>query len=229
MALRYQDADVASFGAACVIDTLRASTTMSFLLARGAKALRAVAEVDTAFQMRSRDPSLLLGGERGNRALPGFDGGNSPNDWPAEKVAGRQVVFTTTNGTQAIQRVLEVKHLVLAALINASAVARYLQSLHCPVLVVASGAKEHLALEDVLAAGAIARHWPRHCRTDAAELATALFQENQDHLESTLRLAAHGQDLLQMGLDDDLRTAAQLDVVETVPVMSAEGWFVSLR
>ena len=46
----------------------------------------------------------LLGGERGGVRIDGFDLDNSPAGYTAERVAGKTVVFTTTNGTAALLR-----------------------------------------------------------------------------------------------------------------------------
>ena len=47
---------------------------------------------------------ILLGGEWGGTMIPGFDLDNSPMKYAASVVAGKTVVFTTTNGTQALLR-----------------------------------------------------------------------------------------------------------------------------
>ena len=46
----------------------------------------------------------MLAGERGGQAIPGFDLGNSPDEFTTERVGGRTVVLTTTNGTAAMMR-----------------------------------------------------------------------------------------------------------------------------
>jgi 2-phosphosulfolactate phosphatase len=197
---------------------------MTVLLERGAIAVRPVAELEEAYALRSRDDDLLLGGERHNRPPEGFDGGNSPYDWPSERVYGRRVASTTTNGTAAIERVKAVPRLILAALINADAAGRYLLELERPALLVASGADHRASLEDVLAAGAVARVWPRQRRTDAAEMAVMVFESCAGRLGEAVRAADHGQDLIKLGLDDDLAFAAELNSSRVVPVLCRDGW-----
>ncbi len=225
VAFRFEDVEVGNdYGAAAVIDTLRATTTMIALMERGVLAIRPVASLDEAYALQQKDPQLLLGGERNNRPPEGFDGGNSPYDWPKERVYQRRVVYTTTNGTAAIDRARTVPRLILAALTNAEAAFRYLWSLERPVLVVASGTRGQVALEDVLAAGAIAARWPREGRTDRAEMAAALFLQNQGDIGRAVRESRHGRDLAEMGLDRDLDYAAQLNMSRVVPVLSQDGW-----
>lgn len=221
---RHEDAYIAEVGAVAVIDTLRATTTMTTILERGALAIRPVSDLQTAYAQKAVDPAVLLGGERDNRPPEGFDGGNSPQDWPRLRVAGRRVVFTTTNGTQAIEKVRRVPRLVLAALINARACARYLWQWQIPTLLVASGSRGVPALEDVLAAGAIVSYWPREARTDAAEIACAVFEQNQARLHEAIVASDHGKDLVQLGLGEDLTFAARIDVSTVVPMLCTDGW-----
>ncbi len=224
MAFRHEDAVVAQVGAAAVVDTLRATTTMTVILGRGAVAIRPVADLEEAYALKARDPELLLGGERNNRPPEGFDGGNSPFDWPRHRVIGRRVVFTTTNGTAAVEKVHTVARMVLASLLNAEAVSRYLWQLERPTLLVASGTRGETALEDVLACGAVASFWPRTNRSDAAEIACALYEREKDHLVTALTECHHGQDLAKLGLAEDLAFAAQLNSSSVVPVLCSDGW-----
>ncbi|NMP24957.1 2-phosphosulfolactate phosphatase [Sulfobacillus sp. DSM 109850] len=207
-----------------VIDTLRATTTMTAILERGALAVRPVASLDEAYSRRAHDPELLLGGERNNAPPEGFDGGNSPYDWPTERVRGRRVIFSTTNGTRAIEAVAHINHVAMAALSNAGAAAQYLWQWECPALVVASGTQGQIALEDVLAAGAVVSHWPSEALQDGALIARSLFLQYQDRLEEGVRRAQHGQALARLGLDRDLAYAAQLDISPVVGVLCQDGW-----
>src|SRR4051794_36039557 len=88
-----------------VVDVLRATTTIIHAIAGGAKEVIPCQEIDEAKQIASQiGPSAVLGGERGGEQIPGFDFGNSPLEYSRERIAGRTVVFTTTNGTRAMLR-----------------------------------------------------------------------------------------------------------------------------
>ena len=96
--------------AALFIDVLRATTTITAALAAGAEKVIPVMEPDQALRMKrlleKSDPakkgSLLLGGERKGLPIEGFDLGNSPAAYTPERVAGKTILFSTTNGTRAI-------------------------------------------------------------------------------------------------------------------------------
>src|SRR4051812_25271060 len=93
----------------CVVfDVFRATSSMVTALANGAEAIIAVEEISDALEMKKKHPSpwnVLLAGEREGvriRAeLTGgtdFDLGNSPREFTKDKVAGKTIVMTTTNG-----------------------------------------------------------------------------------------------------------------------------------
>jgi 2-phosphosulfolactate phosphatase len=80
-------------------------------LANGAVAILPVSEIPEALALRDRQCDLLLAGERNGlrigRDLTGsidFDLANSPREFTPEKVRGKIIVMTTTNGTRASGR-----------------------------------------------------------------------------------------------------------------------------
>jgi len=224
VAFRQDDVRPEGFGAVAVIDALRATTTMTAILERGALAVCPVGDLQAAYAMKARDHTLLLGGERHNQPPEGFDGGNSPRDWPSERVRGRRVVFTTTNGTAAVARVRGDRRVVLAALNNAGAVGRYLLQGDQSTLLVASGMQGQVAMEDVLACGAVARHWDAEWQTDAAALAVAAFEYHRANLLAVIARSHHGRGLIDMGLSEDVEAASRLNSSGVVPVLCQDGW-----
>ncbi len=86
-----------------VIDIFRASTTIIHALAHGARAIHPCLSVDDAQRIAVTlpTPQRLLGGERGGVKIAGFDLGNSPFEYTSDVVHGKDIVFTTTNGTKA--------------------------------------------------------------------------------------------------------------------------------
>ena len=72
--------------------------------------------------------------------LEGFDLGNSPVAVTPERVAGKRLFMSTTNGTRALDRVREVPLLLTAALPNREAVSqRLLAKQPTHVAIVGSG------------------------------------------------------------------------------------------
>jgi 2-phosphosulfolactate phosphatase len=139
-----------------VIDVLRATTTITYALAAGAREVVPCLEIEDARQATRRFLSgeALLGGERGGVKIEGFDLGNSPEEYTSEVVKGRSVVFTTTNGTRAMMRCRKAKRVLIGSFVNLTAVQEAIEA-EDNVAILCAGTDGQITYEDVLAAGAI--------------------------------------------------------------------------
>ncbi len=221
--------------AAVAIDVLRATTTMAWALQNGAEAIQAFADLDQLDAAASAWPAgqSLRAGERGGQKLDGFDLGNSPLAVTPERVSGRRIFMSTTNGTRALDRVRTAPMLFTAALVNRSAVAqRLLQHRPEQIWMVGSGWEGAYSLEDSLAAGALAAALLEGSGMGLLELAGndetcaahALWQQWKDQPEALLRLASHGQRLQRLGDHDaDLACCAAIDSLTVVPSQQEPG------
>ena len=143
--------------AVAVIDALRATSTMIAAFENGCSGFIPVSTVEEAMQLAAlkKDPDLLLGGERNAMPLEGFHLGNSPRDYRPEKVRGKIVVLTTTNGTQALLATRKAAEVFIGAFLNISALSRRLEETGRDVIIACSGEKGLFCLEDTVCAGAI--------------------------------------------------------------------------
>ena len=85
-----------------IIDIFRATSSICYGIENGAESIIPVAEIDECLAYRNKETGYLLAAERNGEVVSGFDFGNSPFSYTKEKVAGKTVVLTTTNGTQAL-------------------------------------------------------------------------------------------------------------------------------
>ncbi len=110
--------------AAIVIDLLRATTTICYALAAGAKEVVPFREIEESFAAAKRigRDQVILAGERRGLLIEGFDLGNSPAEFTPERVAGRRVFITTTNGTQALHHAQMARRVLVGAIVNLSAI-----------------------------------------------------------------------------------------------------------
>ncbi len=138
-----------------VIDVLRATTTIVWALANGAREIVPFGEVDEARRMAAlAGPESLLGGERQGIKIAGFDLGNSPAEYTAERVAGKSIHFTTTNGTRAMRVCREAETIWMGAFANFGALCEELAK-KPEWDVVCAGTDGQVTREDVLLAGAL--------------------------------------------------------------------------
>jgi 2-phosphosulfolactate phosphatase len=209
-------------GLAVVIDVLRATTTVIHALAAGCTDVRPCAEVEEARTLAGsmRAGRVLLGGERGGRPLDGFDLGNSPREYTARACRGTTLVLTTTNGTRAMLRAAEADRVLVAGFVNYSAVCEQLRQDERPVHIVCAGTEGAVTLEDTLLAGALVDYLAEAgevCLNDSARLAWDCFDNHGRVLLGALRLSHGGANLRQLGYDEDICAAAQVDLFHLVP------------
>lgn len=212
-----------------VIDVLRATTTIITALSSGARCVIPCVEIDEARQMASDYPrdEVLLGGERQGKRIAGFDLGNSPRDYASPRVINKRIVFTTTNGTRAMHHARLAERVLLASFVNRSAVVREL-SRGEHVCILCAGTNGKVSLDDVLVAGALTAG-VRELGGSAPILnAPAWIAEQiwrtcqmQDLLLGALRGSCGGRPLVELGLENDIRDAAQLDRFSIVPRFDA--------
>lgn len=115
-------------GLTVIIDVFRAFTVEAWLCHNRAAAIIPVGDIQTAVDFRAVHPGTLLCGERGGRIIDGFDFGNSPSAIEHADLSGKTVVHTTSAGTQGIANANGADEILGGSLVNAAAIARYIQS-----------------------------------------------------------------------------------------------------
>ena len=210
-----------------VIDVLRATSVIVSALARGAAEIIPVSTVEEATRLVETFPrgSTLLGGERESRKIEGFDFGNSPAEYTSEKIRGKRVILTTTNGTKAFHSVAGAKEILAGSFLNARATAQRCLVSGRDILIFPSGDKGRFSIEDVACGGMlierIAERRGRHLDlSDAAFSSRLLYERFKGGLVEVLRLSDHGKDLLALGLGEDLLYCAQTDITDLVPIFT---------
>jgi len=209
--------------AVVVIDVLRATSTMVHALANGARRIVPVTTVDEAVRKGEelgRD-AVLLCGERDCQRIRGFDLGNSPEEFTADRVAGRTLVMSTTNGTPALLAAAGSAERLVCALLNAGAVAGRLAASELDALILCSGREGRFAYEDAYCAGLVLRRLrrlqPRVRTDDAGRAVLRLLGRGQGSPLPVLRRSAAARRLLELGLGQDVQFCAQVDLHEVVP------------
>ncbi|MBX3745240.1 MAG: 2-phosphosulfolactate phosphatase [Verrucomicrobiae bacterium] len=215
-------------GTVCVVfDVLRATSTAITALDNGASGVVPVVTIEEALEARRRDGDCLLAGERdGWRIGPewtggtGFDLGNSPREFTRERVAGRRIVLTTTNGTRALRACAGAERVLAGAFLNLGAVAGAIRgSGMARVLAVCSGTGERVAYEDVLVAGALCGLLEGEVEfEDGAWLALAAWRMGVGEPDRGVRRAGNARRLLgREALAGDVAWCLRQDTTVRVP------------
>jgi 2-phosphosulfolactate phosphatase len=109
---------------------------------------------------------------------------------------------------------------MVAAFVNYSAVCEQLKAETRPIHIVCAGTDGDPTLEDTLLAGAFVDFLCEEgaCRmNDSARLAWDSFELHGQVLEGALEISRGGENLKALGYDEDVRTAAQVDLFALVP------------
>lgn len=220
----------------CVVfDVLRATSVMITALANGAEAMLPVSEIADAVAMRQQRPEVLLAGERHGLRITAaqsggvdFELGNSPREFTRERVAGRTIVTTTTNGTRALRACARAGRVLIGSLLNLQALADELL-VRPPerLLLICAGTAEEAAYEDTLAAGGLCDLLWAGCEpaaTDSALMARRLYQQESADLTQALGSGRNGRRLLGMpDLAEDVAVCARLNHLLVLAGMNADG------
>lgn len=206
-----------------VIDVLRATSTIVEALGAGARSIYPVSSIEEALRLANTlgREEVLLCGERKCLPIDGFDLGNSPREFTEDRVRGKTLVMSTTNGTQVMSLAASAPRVLIASFLNAGAVAGELASTEGNIAILCSGRERHFALEDAICAGEILSRlteerpddWAMNDGAFAALSLARTFGTGVAMLEST----AAGRAIAEVGLGDDLAFCAQHDLRPLIP------------
>lgn len=225
--------------AVVVIDILRATTTMTRALSVGAREVIPCLQVDDALGMvadisKSRVPNAsVLGGERSGQRIDGFHFGNSPAEYTIDSVGEKTLVFTTTNGTRAMQLCRGARRVLLGTFNNLSALIAELEG-EADLALLCAGTDGRVTAEDVLFAGAfldglLALHPPPESQNDESLLARSAWigigdGKSPENVLQHLRASRGGRNLVELGMDEDIAFAAQIDTIKTIAELDVRRW-----
>ena len=206
-----------------VIDIFRATTSICYGIDNGAEAIIPVSQVEECLAYQEIHPEYLLAAERNGEVVDGFDFGNSPFSYTKEKVNGKTIVLTTTNGTHALHLSRGAKRVIIGSFLNITSVCNWLKDQHENVLLVCSGWKNNFNLEDTLFAGAVTEQLKGKFRIDdAAIAANDLFQIAKNDLSGYLAKTSHSERLKKLGIEKDIAFCLNVDTTTAIPVLDGE-------
>jgi 2-phosphosulfolactate phosphatase len=202
-----------------VVDIFRASTTMCAMLQKGAKAIITVATTEAARQYKS--DGFLVGAERNTRKCDFADFGNSPFDYSRELVQGKEIVFTTTNGTMAIEMGRNSRKLYIGAFSNIDALINRCMDDSERIVILCAGWNNRINMEDTLFGGAFAEKIPEMgvvtLGSDSIRIALELWQKAKNDPLAYLKQSDHYKRLINNGVESDAAFCLRHNTVSVVP------------
>lgn len=212
-----------------VIDILRASSAICTAFENGAESIIPVATVPEAKAYKEK--GFLVAAERDGFVLDFADFGNSPFNFTPEKVAGKTIVYSTTNGTGIIKMASSAGFIVIGSFLNISALTDWITEQERNVILFCAGWKNRFNLEDTICAGAIAERllvsslYSTIC--DSTLAALDLWSLAKIDLPGYIEKVAQRSRLRDKKLDDCIKFCLTADYTRKIPIVK-DGILVSM-
>jgi 2-phosphosulfolactate phosphatase len=204
-----------------VIDILRATSAICAAFMNGVKAIIPIGQIDEARALKEQ--GYMVAAERDGIVLDFADFGNSPFNFTPERVTGREIVYSTTNGTQAVQMAADCHAVAIGSYLNLDALGNYLIGKNRNVVLFCAGWKNRFSLEDTLFAGALSDYLMKNGNyttiCDATHAAMDLWHVAKPNLIGYIPKAAQKSRLAKNGLDDCIDYCHTPNVTNVVPVL----------
>jgi len=202
-----------------IVDILRASSSICAAIHNGVKSILPVATVEEAREMKQQ--GYMVASERDGFVLDFADFGNSPFNFTPEIVKGKEIVYSTTNGTRCIHMASHSKAVVIGSFLNISILADWLIRQNSPVLIFCASWKDRFSLEDTVFAGALAERLMQSGKyetiCDAVTASIDLWNLAKTDLFGYIQKSAQKGRLASKGLDDCIEYCLTADQTTVIP------------
>ncbi len=212
-----------------IIDILRATSAICTAFENGAASIIPVAGVEEARDYKKR--GFLVAAERDGFVLDFADFGNSPFNFTRERVEGKTIVYSTTNGTGIIKQASNAAFIVVGSFLNISALTKWIMERENNVVLFCAGWKNRFNLEDSVCAGAFTERLLQSSKfstiCDATLAALDLWSLAKKNPREYLEKAAQRSRLRNKGLDECISFCLTPDYTKKIPVIQ-NGVLVSI-
>ncbi len=205
-------------------DILRATTSICTAFQYGVKEIIPVASNEIA--CRKKEEGYLVACEQDGQKLDFADLGNSAFNFMTDAIKGQSIVYSTTNGTKALDMIKSGGTVCIGAFVNITALTNWIVNQNKNVILVGSGWKNRFNLEDTLFSGALATRllangkYSTQC--DSTHAAMDLWSLAEQDLFTYIEKIAHRHRLKKLNLDDVLEYTFTFDSCPVVPVLENE-------
>ena len=189
-----------------VVDIFRATTSICAAFYNGARSVKTVATIEEAKQMKLA--GYLVAAERNVKRCDFADFGNSPFDFTPEKVKNQDLIFTTTNGTQAVEMALEADEILIGAFSNIQSLCSYCLLVNKNILIICSGWNNRVCIEDTLFAANLTEKLLKtkkfEYKSDAVRMALEIWNLAKKDLKTYICTTEHYERLKNNELENSV-------------------------
>lgn len=207
---------------AVVIDMFRATSVIVTALNNGCEEVIPFLTIEETLESSEElnREEYILGGERRAVKIDGFDLSNSPLEYTKEVVENKKVLITTTNGTRTLTKSNSAERIIIAAMINAKAVANKLLEINEDVVIINAGTNGNFSMDDYICSGYIINEMLKVDNkielTDISKTANMIYENNSDII-SYVKEATHYSVMKSLELDNDIEYCIKKSIVNNVP------------
>lgn len=205
-----------------VIDMLRATSVITTAVMNGCKEVIPTLTIEEALKKRDEigKENCILGGERKAVKIDGFDFSNSPLEYTEDKVKGKTIILSTTNGTRTLTSCLSAEKIYTGCILNGGAIAKKLVEENHDVVIVNSGTNGQFSMDDYICTGFILKEMmnltSKLYLSDIAKSAVKAYEFQPDIL-SYIKDARHYNVMLNLNLQKDIKYCVQKNITKVVP------------
>ena len=208
-----------------VSDILRATSAIVTAFMNGVSKIIPVGSLEEAREYKKM--GFTVAAERDGLVRDFADFGNSPFNFTPDVVHGQTIVYSTTNGTQAIQVASNSHRVIIGSFLNLTATCNWLKKQKRDVVILCAGWKNKFNLEDSVHAGAMVELllqdpvFSTICDSSLASL--DLWNLARQDLLAYMEKAAQRSRLRKNNLDDVIGYCLTPDITDIIPVLEDQA------
>ncbi len=206
---------------AVIVDILRATSAIVTAFENGVEQIIPVGTLEEARAFKQK--GFMVAAERDGLVRDFADFGNSPHNFTKDRVDGKQIVYSTTNGTQAIHVARDCHQVLIGAYLNFTSLKDWIIKQQRDVIFLCAGWKNKFNLEDTLFAGAMAEdlissgEFGTIC--DSTKASIDLYDLASGDLMKYIDKVAQRTRLRLNKLDDVIGYCHTFDLTRVIPVL----------
>lgn len=204
-----------------IVDILRATSAIITAFMNGANKIIPVSTLEEAKAYKEK--GFLVAAERDGIVRDFADFGNSPYNFNRKVIEGKDIVYSTTNGTDCIMMARDSYRVLIGAYLNLDALVSFIVRENRDLIVLCAGWKNKFNLEDTLFAGALSDALLQYDNyitiCDSAYASIDLWNLAKSDLMAYIEKSAQRHRLKMNKLDDVIGYCHSMNLTSVIPVL----------
>ncbi|MBE0651252.1 MAG: 2-phosphosulfolactate phosphatase [Bacteroidales bacterium] len=204
-----------------VVDVFRATTSICAALDYGVKAIIPVKRI--RFARFFKRLGYIVAAERGGKKVRFADLDNSATSFFNPIYKGKEIVYSTTNGTKAIKMAAGASEVIIGSFLNLDAVAEWIYKSNKNVIIFCAGWKNMVNMEDSLFAGALSEilmnKYEFNTDSDSVNMAVDQWNMAKSDVMTYIDRSSHRNRLRSLVDDELLNLTFNFNTSTVVPIV----------